>query len=68
MDTETLTRDDRISPSLGELIDAFAEWDRRYREEPERFMSEVEHLLRTTPEGYGELAGRYFVKIVGEMS
>jgi hypothetical protein len=46
---------------------AFAEWDRRYREEPERFMSEAEHLLRETPDTYGDKAAAYFLYILGEL-
>lgn len=45
---------------------AFTEWDRRFREEPERFMSEAQSLLRHTPESYGEACSPYFVKILRE--
>lgn len=47
---------------------AFTEWDRRYREEPERFMSEAQHLLNETPETYGEYCAPYFVAILDELS
>lgn len=43
------------------LAAIFTEWDRRYREEPETFMNEVEHLLRETPESYGQAAAAYFL-------
>lgn len=46
---------------------AFTEWDRRYREEPERFQSEAEHLLKETPETYGEAAAPYFIQILEEI-
>lgn len=46
---------------------AFTEWDRRYREEPERFTSEATHLLKETPETYGAAAGPYFLKILEEI-
>jgi len=46
---------------------AFAEWDRRYREEPERFMSEAQHLLQETPDSYGDKAAAYFLFILGEV-
>lgn len=46
---------------------AFTEWDRRYREEPERFWSEAEHLLKQTPETYGQAAAPYFIAILREI-
>lgn len=50
-----------------ELAAAFTEWDRRYREEPERFQSEAEHLLRETPRTYGEACAPYLMAIVGQI-
>lgn len=50
------------------LAAAFTEWDRRYREEPERFMSEATHLLKQTPETYGEAAAPYLLMILAEQS
>ena len=50
-----------------DLAAAFTEWDRRYREEPERFMSEVRRLLEQTPETYGEIAAPYLVSILKEL-
>lgn len=50
-----------------EIIKAFTEWDRRYREEPERFVSEAVHLLKSTPENYGEAAMPYFLQILKEI-
>jgi len=47
-----------------QLITAFTEWDRRYREEPDRFMSEAQHLLKETPESYGELCGVYMFALL----
>lgn len=46
---------------------AFTEWDRRWREEPERFISEAVHLLKETPETYGAAAAPYFIAILGEL-
>lgn len=43
---------------------AFTEWERRYREEPERFMSEAVKLLRETPKSYGAFCDPYFLKIM----
>lgn len=46
---------------------AFAEWDRRYRENPEEFMNQVQLLLGTTPESYGQAAAAYFTKLLNEL-
>lgn len=48
------------------LAAAFTEWDRRYREEPERFESEAVHLLKGTPETYGEECAPYLISILEE--
>ena len=55
-----------ISATEEELAKAFTEWDRRYREEPERFMSEAAHLLKETPETYGAACAPYLIKILEE--
>lgn len=47
-----------------ELAKAFTEWERRFREEPERFQSEVARVLRETPESYGEAAAPYLVALL----
>lgn len=39
---------------------AFTEWERRYREDPHAFWSDVEKLLGHTPNSYGEAAAAYF--------
>lgn len=57
-----------VAVNLGEAQAAFAEWDRRYREEPETFMNEVEHLLRETPESYGEACGAYFFELLEQLA
>jgi hypothetical protein len=49
------------------LAEAFAEWDRRYREDPEGFMNEVQHLLGETPDSYGAAAAQYFNNLFEEM-
>ena len=46
----------RVTFTEADLAAAFTEWERRYREEPERFQSEAAKLLRETPETYGEAA------------
>jgi hypothetical protein len=50
------------------LVATFTEWDRRYREEPGRFQSEAEHLLKGTPESYGEACTPYFLDILDDVS
>lgn len=50
------------------LAAAFTEWDRRYREDPEAFESEATHLLKGTPETYGDVAAPYFLKILKEVN
>ncbi len=50
-----------------ELAAIFTEWDRRYREEPERFQSEAIRLLKGTPKSYGEAAAPYFLQIQREL-
>ena len=49
------------------LEKAFTEWDRRYRESPEEFMSVVDHFLRETPYTYGKGCAAYFEKLVKEV-
>lgn len=53
--------------STKELAAAFTEWDRRYREEPARFMSEGEHLLKETPATYGDACAPYLQQILAEL-
>lgn len=50
-----------------QIAAAFTEWDRRYREEPERFQSEAARLLKETPESYGMAAMPYFLEILAEV-
>jgi hypothetical protein len=50
-----------------QIASAFTEWERRYREEPERFQSEATKLLKETPESYGAACAPYFLAILGEV-
>ena len=50
------------------VASAFTEWERRYREEPDRFMSEAAKLLRETPQSYGEACAPYFLEILQEQA
>jgi len=58
----------QIKITQNQLADAFTEWDRRYREEPERFMSEAAHLLKETPHQYGQACAPYLIKIINEQA
>lgn len=53
--------------TIEQMAEAFTEWDRRYRENPEQFQSEAEHLLKDTPETYGQACAPYFLKILSEI-
>ncbi len=61
-----MTKTNQIEHTFTEadLSAAFTEWDRRYREEPERFWSEVQHLLKETPETYGAACAPYLVALL----
>lgn len=50
------------------LAAAFTEWDRRFREEPARFQSEADRLLKETPVTYGEACAPYLLSILGEQA
>ena len=53
----------KITINMAQLAAAFTEWERRYREEPERFFSEAEKLAHS-PETYGEACAPYFAEIL----
>jgi len=57
-----------IEATQARMAAAFTEWDRRYREEPERFMSEAVRLLKETPQSYGEACAPYFLSILQEQA
>lgn len=57
-----------ITVTQNQLADAFTELDRRYREEPERFMSEANRLLKETPHQYGQACAPYLIKIIQEQN
>jgi len=64
------TKPNLISREQSQLIlfaKAFTEWDRRWREEPEHFMSESELLLKETPKTYGDACAPYFMKLLDEV-
>ncbi len=47
---------------------AFTEWDRRYRESPEDFMSCAARLVKGTPKTYGDACAPYFIKILEDQA
>jgi hypothetical protein len=47
---------------------AFEEWDRRYRENPTEFLTEVEHLLGHTPASYGQACAAYMVVLLNQLA
>ncbi len=49
-----------------ELESVFTEWDRRYRADPETFMTDVMHLLGNTPASYGASCAVYFEQLLNE--
>ncbi|HEX7647502.1 MAG TPA: hypothetical protein VF450_08845 [Noviherbaspirillum sp.] len=51
--------------SNASLAKAFTEWERRYRKEPDRFMSESEKAAESA-ETYGEGAAEYLLQIIAE--
>ena len=57
----------RYHATQQELAAAFTEWDRRYREDPDRFMSEARRLLQETPASYGAACAPYFLKILEDI-
>ncbi len=51
--------------SVSQLAAAFTEWERRWREEPAKFQSDMERLAGTS-EGYGEAAAAYLMEVWNE--
>lgn len=51
--------------TLAQIAAAFTEWERRYREEPEKFQSDQERLA-DSPQSYGEACAPYFLQILQE--
>ena len=59
-----VTVDYAVETTESDLAAALTEWDRRYREEPERFINEARRLLYGTPESYGEACAPYLVALL----
>lgn len=56
-----------IVATRSDIEATFTEWDRRYREDPEGFMSEAARLLKSDAESYGEACAPYFTSILFEV-
>lgn len=50
-----------------QLVEAFAQWERDYRENPERFQSIVSVLLHETPETYGAAAANTLLAYIAHV-
>ena len=55
-----------VTVTEASLARAFTEWERRYREEPERFQRETERMLRGDAKSYGDQAAPYLLSILDE--
>jgi len=53
-----------ILTTKNKLADAFEEWDRRYRNNPDDFMNEAKRLLNETPFTYGKAAAMYLIEML----
>jgi len=63
-----MTNNPEVTVSKKQMERAFAEWERRYREEPKRFETDVERVLAGgTPENYGEACAPYFMELLAEV-
>lgn len=47
---------------------AFTEWERRYREEPEQFMSDFARYTELSPESYGDRCADFFAGLLDEVA
>jgi hypothetical protein len=61
---QPLAADAATTTTPRQLAAAFTEWDRRFREEPERFEAESVRLLVGTPESYGEACAPYLLSLL----
>lgn len=59
-----------ITTTKADIQAAFTEWDRRYREDPEKFLNEAARLLNPSENEYtyGEAALPYFLSILETVS
>jgi hypothetical protein len=64
---EVASYDVKNAASEKQLAAAFTEWERRFREEPERFESESQKLAGS-PESYGDACAAYILLILAEQA
>lgn len=48
------------------MAKAFTEWERRFREEPEAFMSDFHRFTQETPLTLGEQSAEYFALLLSD--
>lgn len=56
-----------MNATIDEIAATFTEWERMYREDPEKFMSEAAKLLKHTPKDYGEACAPYFMALLNQI-
>ena len=54
-----------MNASKEQIAAAFTEWERRYREEPAKFMADSARLALAEAT-YGELCAAYFLEVLSE--
>lgn len=58
-----------INATVKEVAAAFTEWDRRYREDPKGFETDMERLSRgQTVEDYGSEVTPYFIELLNAVN
>lgn len=55
-----------MDAEIEQFAKAFTEWERRWREEPDAFMGEMERLSESC-ESYGEAQAQYFRELLKEV-
>lgn len=50
-----------------QMAAVFAEWDRRFRDNPSEFIDFAEHLLKGDAITYGDMASAYFITLFDEV-
>ena len=68
MKAPAINKEPSITVTESQMAKAFTEWDRRYREDPEQFMSEACRLLKSDPATYGDACAPYFLSILNTQS
>lgn len=59
---------DPVTINLASAASAFEEWDRRYREDPDQFDSDMARIMRGQTTGdYGDVAAAYFLELLADV-